>query len=328
MRKSSTRRAATVASWAMLVLTPFLAVGVISLILGKNGFAAVPVWSDELDYWRSVYSWIHYGAHTGYNGIGELLPDIGVLSVHGPGPILLYAWFAKLFGWGYSAILLCNALWIAAGAGVLIALTRPKPRTALLLSMSMLVYAPFILYSCTSMTELANYGLLMIYAGLLYRLHEKVTLPMLLLALVSVTFLSVYRIIYFLLFLPVGVVASGKKINGKLIIWLAAIVVVSFFINFFMRKVTSPYESGFLYHFLRADFAEAARMFYFHAAGNLYGYFVLAMANRSEVVQRVAVFRRDAVMPFWDRVQKERPVAVHALLFAAAAAVAGGDPVL
>jgi hypothetical protein len=62
--------------------------------------------------------------------------------------------------------------------------------------------------------------------------------------------------------------------------------VFSFFINFFMRKVTGPYESGFLYHFLRADFAEAARMFWFHAVKNLNGYFVLEMANRSEVAQR------------------------------------------
>jgi len=115
------RRMATAAAWGMLVLTPFLGVGLLSLILGKNGFAAVPVWSDELDYWRSVYSWIHYGMHTGYIGIGELTPEIGVLSVHGPGPIVLYAWFARLFGWGYSAIVMANAVWMSAGAIGLIA---------------------------------------------------------------------------------------------------------------------------------------------------------------------------------------------------------------
>ncbi len=286
MAGSNRRRALTAAAYFTLILTPFLAVGLVSLFLGKNGFAAVPIWSDELDYWRSVYSFVHYGMHTGYIGIGELPPEIGVLSVHGPGPLLLYAWFAKLFGWGYSSILLVNALWVSAGAGALLLLVRPKARTAVLLALSMLFYAPFILYCCTSMTELANYGLLMLYAGLLYRLWEKVTLPVLLGALAAVLFLSVYRILYFLLFIPVAVFACDRKISWKLVLWLAAIVVVSFFINYGMRLVTSPYESGFLYHFLRAGFREAARMFWFHALNNLHAYFVLALANTSEVVQR------------------------------------------
>ncbi len=286
MASSTGRRALTAAAFATLILTPFLAVGIVSLVLGKNGFAAIPIWSDELDYWRSVYSFVNYGFRTGYIGIGELPPEIGVLSVHGPGPLLLYAWFARLFGWGYSSILLVNALWVSAGAGAFLLLVRPKPRAALFLALSMLVYAPFVLYCCTSMTELANYGLLMLYAGLLYRLREKLTLPVLIGALCAVLFLSVYRILYFLLFVPVAVLACGKKANGKLALWLAAILVVSFLINYCMRLVTSPYESGFLYHFLRADFREAARMFYFHALNNLHAYFMLELANTSEVVQR------------------------------------------
>ncbi|MFH1513522.1 MAG: hypothetical protein ABIG45_09240 [Bacillota bacterium] len=286
MLRTGRQRALTAAAWGMLILTPFLAVGIVSLILGKNGFAAMPVWSDELDYWRSVFSWVRYGMHTGYNGIGELPPEIGVLSVHGPGPILLYAWFARAFGWGFSAIILCNALWVSAGAAALVALLRPKARTAVLLSLSMLAYAPFMLYCCTSMTEIANYGLLLLYAGLLYRLHEKLSVPALLFALLTVTFMSVYRILYFLLFLPVVIVAFGKRFSWKLALSVIAVVVFSFFINFFMRKITSPYESGFLYHFLRADFGEAARMFYFHALKNLHNYFVLELANAAEVAQR------------------------------------------
>lgn len=286
MLRVDRNRLTAAASWAMLALTPFLAVGIVSLVMGKNGFASIPVWTDELDYWRSVYSWIHYGMHTGYIGIGELTPEIGVLSVHGPGPILLYAWFARIFGWGYSSIVLGNALWVSAGAAALILLVRPKPLTAVILSLSMLVYAPFVLYCCTSMTELVNYALLMLYAGLLYRLHQKFGWLALVAALLTVTFMSVYRIIYFLLFLPVIIVASGKRFNWKLALYAAAVVIVSFFINYYMRKITSPYDSGFLYHFLRVDFREAARMFWFHALKNLHGYFVLEMANTSEVAQR------------------------------------------
>jgi len=284
--RTDKQRTLTVAAWGLLVLTPFLMVGVISVILGKNGFSAIPVWSDELDYWRSVYSWVNHGMRAGYTGIGELTPEIGVLSVHGLGPILLYAWFARLFGWGYSAIILCNALWVSAGAVVLLALVRPKARTALLLSLSMLLYAPFVLYACTSMTEMANYGLLLAYAGLLYRLDQKASLQALLLTVALTTFLSVYRIIYFLLYLPVAFVACGKRISWRLVFWLLVTVVVSYGINVVSRMITSPYESGFLYHFLRAEPREAALMFYYHALDNLQDYFVREMAHGSEAAQR------------------------------------------
>ena len=77
-----------------------------------------------------------------------------------------------------------------------------------------------MLYCCTSMTELANYGLLMLYAGLLYRLHEKVKhAHPARFALLTVTFMSVYRIIYFLLFLPVIIAACGKRFSWKLVLW-------------------------------------------------------------------------------------------------------------
>ena len=286
MLRNNGRRLPVAAAWGVLILTPFLAVGIVSLIIGKNGFAAVPIWSDELDYWRSVFSWVQYGMRTGYSGIGELPPEVGVLSVHGIGPILLYGGFAYVFGWGYSAILWCNALWVSTGAAALIALVRPKPRAALVIALSMLLYAPFMLYCCTSMTEIANYGLLMLYAGLLHRLHQKVSAPVLIGAVLTVTFMSVYRIIYFVLFLPVVAVACGRKFSWKLVLWLAVTVVVSFLINYFTRMITSPYESGFLYHFLRADFGSAAEMFWFHMLKNLHNYFVLELANFSEVAQR------------------------------------------
>ena len=146
-----------------------------------------------------------------------------MLSVHGPGPLLLYAWFANLFGWGYSSILLVQRAVGQRGRGRVSSAGAAQAAHGAFLALSMLVYAPFVLYCCTSMTELANYGLLMLYAGLLYRLREKVTLPVLIGALCAVLFLSVYRILYFLLFVPVAVLACGKKANGKLALWLAAI---------------------------------------------------------------------------------------------------------
>ena len=265
-----------------------------------------------------------YGMGAGYSGIGELPPDIGVLSVHGPGPLLLYAWFAKVFGWGYSAIILCNALWGISRSDRLCRSGKAQGKhSSAIIALTCCFTRRISSMPAPSMTEIANYGMLLLYAGGLYRLHKKVSLPMLLLALATVTLMSVYRISYFLLYLPVVIVACGRKINRRLVLSVVAVVVVSFFINFFARKITSPYESGFLYHFLRADFIEALRMFWFHLLKNLHGYFVPGAGAFGRGCTAVAVQRCSAFMRSTADCKKEGPLALRYVPGAFGIAVAG-----
>ena len=119
-------RARTYAAWALLVASPFLLLLCISLAIGKNALAGLPVWTDELDYWRAVYSWLHVGPAAGYSGIAELHAPLGALSVHGLSPILLYALPAAVFGWSLHSITLINALWVSAGALAFCLLARPR----------------------------------------------------------------------------------------------------------------------------------------------------------------------------------------------------------
>ena len=82
------RRTLTLAAWALLALAPVALMLVLSGVLGRSAWQNVPQWTDELDYWRAVYSWLHVGAQSGYTGIGEAIAPIGPLSVHGISPLI------------------------------------------------------------------------------------------------------------------------------------------------------------------------------------------------------------------------------------------------
>jgi hypothetical protein len=146
----------------MLALTQFLAVGIVSLFMGKNGFASIPVMDGRAGLLAQRVFVVHYGMHTGYIGIGELTPEIGVKASTARADLCTLG--LPDLGWGIPP-----SFWLTPCG-----FRRARPRsscwcgqalTAVVLSLSMLVYAPFVLYCCTSMTELVNYALLMLYAG-------------------------------------------------------------------------------------------------------------------------------------------------------------------
>ena len=296
------RRTLTLAAWTFLVASPFLLLAAVSVAIGHNALASYPVWTDELDYWRSVFSWLHVDSGVGYSGIGENAAQLGTLSVHGVTPILLYGWYGALFGWGFSSIVVCNALWIAAGALVFCLLNRPKAGTALGLGLSLMVYMPVVLYCATSMTELANYGLLLFYIAFTARLWRvrrtalqalgrpaavNKGLPALILAFITVALCCTYRISYLGLFLPLAVVAGDGRWGSRMGLTLLAGMLASIFIYYLTSLLSSPFPSGFLHNFFRVGSPGlAVRMFLSHGKANLLDYFVRSTSNPMESLQR------------------------------------------
>lgn len=269
------RRALTLSCWALMIASPFLLLLILSVALRHSVFQSYPVWTDELDYWRSLLNWQSVGFHTGYSGLFEAIPEAGTLSVHGLSPILLYGWFVKLFGLGYTTIMTCNAVWISLGALVFCALRRPRPAVALLFSGLLLCYVPIVLYCVTSMTELFNYALLLFYLAFLLRYHEKGSPWMLLLCCLTVAFGCLYRITYFLLFLPVLLVFSRFRPGWRMALGALAALLLSALCYLFSSRLTAPYIQGFLYHLVRAESPETfIQMLLSHTKSNLIDYFV------------------------------------------------------
>ena len=143
------RRTATLLGWGLLIASPFLLLAAISLVTGHNAFATYPVWSDELDYWRNLFTWDAVGFHTGYNGLLEEFARVGTLGAHGFTAVMLYGWFVKLFGLGYHTIVLANAVWVSLGAAAYCGLMRPRPARAALLAVRSVSKKPVIVsFTC------------------------------------------------------------------------------------------------------------------------------------------------------------------------------------
>ena len=55
--KPFSKRWLTLLCQAVLILSPFIVLGAVSVITGHNAFGAWPVWTNELDTWRTLYNW-------------------------------------------------------------------------------------------------------------------------------------------------------------------------------------------------------------------------------------------------------------------------------
>ena len=87
------RRTATLLGWGLLIASPFLLLAAVSLVTGRNAFATYPVWSDELDYWRNLFTWDAVGFHTGYNGMLEEFARVGTPNTwHSPTQLIAMVW--------------------------------------------------------------------------------------------------------------------------------------------------------------------------------------------------------------------------------------------
>lgn len=271
----SKKRWLTMGAWALMMAMPFLQIALISLAIGKNGFASYPVWSDELDYWRSLFSFVRVGFSAGYNGLGEYPPMLGTLSVHGLTPILLYGVFCKLFGLGVHAIVWCNAAWVSLAALTFCLVVRPRAAVAGFISALFLAYVPAVLYAATSMTELFNYALLLFYLAFLLRYGKTGGKWALALCWLTVIFGCFYRITYFVLFGPLLWLQGGKRFSWKLLGYGALALGLSAGVYVLSAMLTAPFPSGFLYNWMRAgDAVTFVRMFLSHAKANVLDYFV------------------------------------------------------
>ena len=299
LNKKPARSAGTYAVWAFLVASPFLLMGALSLAIGHNVLAGLPTWTDELDYWRAVFSWLHVGPAAGYSGIGELHAPVGSLGVHGLTPILLYAGPAMLLGWSYSSIVLFNGLWISLGALTFCLLVKPKASVAAAIGLSLMIYAPVVLYVSTSMTELANYGLLLFYLAFITRLtvvrrraaaqgKPFAGAVWALLAALTLLVCMLYRITYAGLLIPLVLAACDFRFSVKTLVGFVLAALFSVGVYFLSSRLTSPFPSGFLYNFLRTgSLGLSVKMFLSHAKANLIDYFLRPSNNLMESLQRI-----------------------------------------
>ncbi|NCB05167.1 MAG: DUF2142 domain-containing protein [Clostridia bacterium] len=202
-----------------------------------------------MDYWFGIESYVKCGLRTGYWGIYEYIPQAGTFSTHGFAPLMLYGLFGKLFGWPMNGIVMSNTLKMVLALAAFVLVLKPDVRQSLLLTGLSMCFTPIMLYSTLSLTEPVNYAILLIDAAFLVRYLQKGKWTWLVGLCLATAYACLYRISYVVLLLPI--LFAFFRFHGFKKTIVAGVIgfAAAFFIYWLTSRYTSPYSSGFLYHF-------------------------------------------------------------------------------
>lgn len=205
------------AAWILLIVSPALTLGALSLASGHDCFSGLPLWSDEVDYWREMFSFVDAQDHAfGFYGFLGFPADVGEWGCHGIAPLLVYGLPGMLVGWHVASIVLVNMACCMAAFAIFIALVRPSATCSLIAAALWLLYPPIFSYAPTSMMELPQYAGVIIFTGLLLRYregHERVVA----FALFAWVFLYAgIRVSNIVFFIPVVLFVSRFKVGRAL----------------------------------------------------------------------------------------------------------------
>lgn len=241
------------------IASPLLIMLVLSLLAGQNMFLAKPYLNDEVDYWRLMYSVKACGLHFGSTEhLAGYTAPIGPLGSHGVSPLAAWLWYALLFPWTDSAIVIAGVLMLTAALALFCLIARPGTEQLFLMGLFTLLFPPLVRYINLSMLEMPCYAGLIVYAALLFRYEKehsgalpksRWTLPLLLLCGLWCTVLRMSNVV---LFFPAILIFCDNKISWKLLglLVLYALGVLAF--NWCFSLFVAPYPDV-LYNLLQSD---------------------------------------------------------------------------
>ena len=265
--------------WILLFITT-------SLIAHQSVYNSVPCWSDELGYWHEILSFSTKGIESGYHCINETIPTCLYFGTHGFGTVSVYTLYEKIFGWNLYSMVIANALFTSLAFFILTALVKMSAKNLLFIVFFYLTYTPLILYSSTSMTELLNFSILIVYFGFLYRYSKQDGNKWLVILLLFCTAISFIRIIYIILFLPV-LFKKVERLNFKSMITLVLWIVFSGLLFVLNNLFVSPYPDSFLNDLLNSNsFTDFFTDFTSHFLENSWNLINPFSENSIQVLQR------------------------------------------
>jgi hypothetical protein len=276
----------------LLVISPAILLFITSKIISHHSvFESVPCWSDELAYWHEILSFSQKGFNFGYYTVNEILPRYLSFGTHGFGTISIYALFGKIFGWKAYSIVIVNAFFMSSSYLFLILITKIPSKNLLYILIFNLTYTPLILFSSTSMTELLNYAVFIVYFGMLYTYFKPGGRNLLVELLLFCTAISFIRIIYIVLFLPLLFKRKDEfKFDFKFLIYLVFWIVFSVVLFFLNNLFISPYPGSFLNELLASkDFSDFISNFAVHFLQNTWNFFNPVSENIIQVWERYFV---------------------------------------
>lgn len=282
-------------TYALFVAMPLI-MYVMLLLLARGNGSYHPFNSDELNYWRELYNeFAENQSVTGLNIYAGHETQVGNFSSHGVGPSVLWFLPGLILGWHMNSIPIFNGIIVSVSFLIFLLLVKPKTRTVWNIAIAYAALSVVWLYGLSSMMEIPGFGMGLLWvAALLYRFRNDTAKADLIMLLIYL-FTGLYRIVYFVFFLPVVLlILSGR---GKLLtkcLLLFAYAVGSFLIYYLSQVTTTAYPFGFMY----CEFGQAVGIkeklivTFYHGISNLKNWFDL----RSEAV--VLVISRYAFTVF------------------------------
>jgi len=248
--KNISTKAIRLLSGLLLISSPWILLFLVTTFISHNSInMSIPIWNDELSYWHEVLSFSSKGLDFGYYTMNEITPKYFSFGTHGFGTISVYAAYAKIFGWNFNSIVISNNVFLSIAFLFFVICIKPSTKKLLLITLFYLTYTPLILYCSTSMSELMNFAIMVIYFTLLYvyinstRNKNKWIIAL----IVFCCFASFIRIIYILLFVPIILFRNKElKLDRKMILMLIVCIVLSSLLFLINSQFVSPFPSSFL----------------------------------------------------------------------------------
>jgi len=232
--------------YAIAVLIPCIFLVLWYLIQGHGFLGAKPYFSDELGYWRVMYSFSQcgFGFGKGESFVGYDAP-IGNLGCHGIAPLLAWAWYALIFPWKENSLFIANFIALTASIGIFVLLVKPDRKQMLFIIPALLLYAPIALYINTCMMEVFCSASVIVYTALYLRWREKKEKAVFVLALICGVYITGLRIFYAMLLLPLLWEKVGWGLNRKTLLLFVCFAAGT--ISFY--KITSSFVAPYPWWF-------------------------------------------------------------------------------
>lgn len=270
------------------VLLPWIAAEVLALLVFRSHiWDASPLWNDELGYWRESVSFAAHGVNMGYSTFDELTPKIGSFGLHGLGCTIVYSVFALIFGPVDWLIPISNLL-VLSLAILCILLILPSLKERIWCTLIITFFPPLNLYILSSMSEILNYAICIVYAVLL---HQLALIPKKkgLIYLFLFVFFSSFIRVYYVLFLFPALWVLYHSFTRKSICVAALCSVYAVTLYVLVGLFVAPYPKGFLVHLSEENsFWKVVSAFISHAFQNLLLFIYDPKAAHIEIIQRWA----------------------------------------
>jgi len=208
---------------SVFTFSPLLILAFLCLFTGKNLFLSIPTWSDELDYFREMFSFSKNGFDFGGSLFVGYDAKIGPLGAHSVSPIVVWG-IPSLFHWGAHSIFLFNLIFLCTAWLIFSVVVKTENKDTVLLLLLAFFYAPIIMYIFTSMIEIPLYAGIILFFACFYRYSETGSKLSLFMLLFMGIWCTCARITYIVILFPAIMLINDYKFTKKTVVSLVAYV--------------------------------------------------------------------------------------------------------